>query len=250
MEFSCIVRQRILPTRTNPMPPCCPALDPMLEAPASGQTPSRERGAGACPGRRAAPVQGRTRVAAEGTTIASGGGLTDRYAAALYAHADDAHALDQVVGEMENLGHMIDASADFRRLLESPLIDLTEARKAALAVLEQSGFGKPVRDFVGVVATNRRLRQLREIVSAFARLVAERRGIITAHVASAHPLSDVQRQQLRARLIEAGYGNVNIHESVEPDLLGGLVVRVGARLYDTSLKSRLQRLQYAMKGAA
>ena len=62
--------------------------------------------------------------------------------------------------------------------------------------------------------------------------------------------NDVQRQQLRARLIEAGYGNVNIHEAVEPDLLGGLVVRIGARLYDTSLKSRLQRLQYAMKGAA
>ena len=80
--------------------------------------------------------------------------------------------------------------------------------------------------------------------------MAERRGIITAHVASAHPLSDVQRQQLRARLIEAGYGNVNIIEAVEPDLLGGLVVRIGARLYDTSLKSRLQRLQYAMKGAA
>ena len=75
-------------------------------------------------------------------------------------------------------------------------------------------------------------------------------GIVTAHVASAHPLNDVQRQQLRARLIEAGYGNVNIAATVQPDLLGGLVVRVGARLYDTSLKSRLQRLQYAMKGAA
>ena len=60
----------------------------------------------------------------------------------------------------------------------------------------------------------------------------------------------MQREQLRARLIEAGYGNVNILESVDPTLLGGLVVRVGARLYDTSLKSRLQRLQYAMKGAA
>ncbi|MBV8094159.1 MAG: F0F1 ATP synthase subunit delta, partial [Acetobacteraceae bacterium] len=67
---------------------------------------------------------------------------------------------------------------------------------------------------------------------------------------SAHPLNDVQRQQLRARLIEAGYGNVNIQEDVQSDLLGGLVLRVGARLYDSSLKSRLQRLQYAMKGAA
>ena len=184
------------------------------------------------------------------TTIASGGGLTDRYAAALYAHADEQHALDAVVAEMEGLGQLIDTSADFRRLLESPLIDVNQATRAALAVLEQQGFGKQVRDFVGVIAANRRLRNLRAIVHAFATLVAERRGIITAHVASAHPLTDVQRQQLRARLIEAGYGNVNMLKSVEPDLLGGLVVRIGARLYDTSLKSRLQRLQYTMKGAA
>jgi F-type H+-transporting ATPase subunit delta len=189
-------------------------------------------------------------VAAEGTTIASGGGLADRYATALYSHAEDSHALDEVVTQMEALGRMIDESADLRRLLESPLIDVNQACKAVLAVLRQEGFGKPVCDFVGVVAANRRLRNLREIVAAFARLVADRRGIITAHVASAHPLTDVQRQQLRARLIEAGYGNVNIQESVQPDLLGGLIVRVGARLYDTSLKSRLQRLQYAMKGAA
>lgn len=184
------------------------------------------------------------------STVASGGGLADRYAAALYAHAEDAHALDEVVAQMQQLGRLIDESADFRRLLESPLIDVQQARAAALAVLAQEGFGKPVHDFVGVVASNRRLRELRQIVGAFAALVARKRGVVTATVASAHPLNDVQRQQLRARLIEAGYGNVNIVEQVEPDLLGGLVVRVGARLYDTSLKSRLQRLQYAMKGAA
>jgi F-type H+-transporting ATPase subunit delta len=189
-------------------------------------------------------------VATEVSTIASGGGLADRYAAALYSYADDSHALDSVVSEMEALGRLIDSSADFRRLLESPLIDVKTATQASQAVLQQEGFGKPVRDFVGVIAGNRRLRALREIVSAFAAVVAHRRGIVTAHVVSAHPLNDVQRQQLRARLIEAGYGNVNISEKVDADLLGGLVVRVGARLYDTSLKSRLQRLQYAMKGAA
>jgi F-type H+-transporting ATPase subunit delta len=189
-------------------------------------------------------------VASGGTVISSGGGLVDRYAAALYSLAEDERALDTVVSEMETLGRLIDASADFRRLLESPLIDVQTARRAALAMLEQEGFGKLVRDFVGVVTSNRRLRALRPIVAAFASLVAEKRGVITAHVASAHALNDLQRQQLRARLIEAGYGNVNIDESVQPDLLGGLVVRVGARLYDTSLKSRLQRLQYAMKGAA
>jgi F-type H+-transporting ATPase subunit delta len=185
------------------------------------------------------------KVASEATTISSGGGLTDRYAAALYALADEQHSLDTVVSQMEALGQLIDSSSDFRRLLDSPLIDVKTATRAA-----QEGFGKEVRDFVGVISVNRRLRVLRDIVGAFAALVAERRGIITARVVSAHPLSDVQRQQLRARLIEAGYGNVNIVERVEPDLLGGLVVRIGARLYDTSLKSRLQRLQYAMKGAA
>jgi F-type H+-transporting ATPase subunit delta len=191
-----------------------------------------------------------TKVASEATTISSGGGLTDRYASALYSLADDNHVLDTVVSQMSDLGRLIDGSPDFRRLLESPLIDTKTALTAADAVLAQEGFGKEVRDFVGVITTNRRLRVLREIVNAFAALVADRRGIITAHVSSAHPLSDVQRQQLRARLIEAGYGNVNINERVDADLLGGLVVRIGARLYDTSLKSRLQRLQYAMKGAA
>lgn len=190
------------------------------------------------------------RVVSEATTIARGGGLTDRYAAALYAHAEDSNALDAVVSEMASLGTLIDNSPEFRRLIESPLIDVTTGTRAALAVLQQEGFGKPVRDFVGVISANRRLRALREIVTAFASLVAERRGIITAHVLSAQPLNDLQRQQLRARLIEAGYGNVNIQEQIQPDLLGGLVVRIGARLYDTSLKSRLQRLQYAMKGAA
>jgi F-type H+-transporting ATPase subunit delta len=189
-------------------------------------------------------------VASEGTVISTSGGLADRYAAALYSYAADQHSLDTVTQEMAGLGQLIDASADFRRLVESPLIDIHQARRAALAVLEQEGFSVPVRNFVGVVASNRRLHVLRNMVAAFANLVAEKRGVVTAYVASAHPLNDVQRQQLRARLIEAGYGNVNIHETVAPDLLGGLVVRVGARLYDTSLKSRLQRLQHAMKGAA
>ena len=184
-----------------------------------------------------------------GTTIASGGGLADRYAAALYSYADDTGQLDLVVSEMEQLGHLIAESADFRRLIDLPLIDIVQARKAALAVLSQEGFSKSLQDFVGVIANNRRLRNLPQIVAAFAGLVAEKRGVVTATIPT-HRLNDVQRQQLRARLIEAGFGNVNIVEQVEPDLLGGLVVRVGARLYDTSLKSRLQRLQNAMRGAA
>lgn len=180
----------------------------------------------------------------------SGGTLAGRYAAALYAQADDTRALDATVDEMQGLGRMIDQSPEFRRLLDSPLIDVTQARTAAVAVLKQEGFSELVQHFVGVVANNRRLGALREIVASFAALVASKRGVVVAKVVSAHPLSDVQREQLRARMIEAGYGTVNIEDSVDPSLLGGLVVRIGARLYDTSLKSRLQRLQYAMKGAA
>jgi F-type H+-transporting ATPase subunit delta len=176
--------------------------------------------------------------------------MADRYAAALYGYAEDINAIGPVVSDMDSLGRLIDQSPDFHRLMESPLIDVNQARTAAIAVLQGEGFGKAVQDFVGVVASNRRLRYLRDIVTAFATLVAQKRGIITAHVATAHPLTDLQRQQLLARLIEAGYGNVNIAETVDPTLLGGMVVRIGARLYDTSLKSRLQRLQFAMKGAA
>ncbi len=188
-------------------------------------------------------------MAAEGT-ISQTGGLPGRYASALYDLADERRELDLVVDQMDGLGRLVDQSPIFRRLMDSPLVDIAQSRAAAQAVLQQQGFGKTVTDFVGVIANNRRLPVLRGIVTAFANLVAAKRGVITATVASAHPLSTVQREQLRARLIEAGYGSVNILESVDPSLLGGIVVRIGARLYDTSLKSRLQRLQYAMKGAA
>jgi len=189
-------------------------------------------------------------VTSGGTTVSSGGGVADRYATALYSLASDQFLLDDVVQQMDRLGRTIDASADLRRLLDSPLIDVQTTTKAARAVLQSEGFGKLVQDFVSVVVANRRQNMLRVIVRDFAALVAHKRGVVVAHVRSAHPLTDVQEQQLRARLIEAGYGNVDIHKLVDPTLLGGLVVRIGARLFDSSLKSRLQRLQYAMKGAA
>ena len=188
-------------------------------------------------------------MASGGTTISQGGGLADRYAAALYDLADEQGSLDQTVEQASELGRLIDENADFRRLLGSPLIDVRQATEAARAVLEAEGFSPIIVRFVCVVAANRRLSRLRAIVSAFAQLVASKRGVVT-HVATAHGLSLPQREAVRARLIEAGYGNVNIEEQVDPSLLGGLVVRIGARLYDSSIKSRLQRLQFAMKGAA
>lgn len=175
--------------------------------------------------------------------------LADRYATALYALAEEQGALDRTVQEMDALGRLIDASADLRRMLQSPLIDVQTAQRALRAALTEQGYSKIVLDFVGVVASNRRAREMRAIVAGFAALVAERRGVVVAHVATARPLSPTQEQALRARLIEAGYARIEIATTVEPELLGGMMLRVGARLYDTSLRSRLQRLQYAMKGA-
>ncbi len=198
-----------------------------------------------------APVQyGNPALASGDSTISASGGLAGRYAQALYAYASDTNDLDTVVDQMSALGRLIDDSPDLRRLLASPVIDLDTAKLALRGVMEGQGFGKTVIDFAGVVAANRRLAALRHIVATFAALVAEKRGVVVAHVETAHPLSAVQEQQLRARLIECGYGNVDINKKVDPALLGGLVLRIGARLFDSSLKSRLQRLQYAMKGAA
>ncbi|HTI02393.1 MAG TPA: F0F1 ATP synthase subunit delta [Acidisoma sp.] len=176
--------------------------------------------------------------------------LSGRYATAVYDHAEEMGWLDRVIEEMDALGRLIDESPEFRAFLGNPLLDVQESTKAVRAVLQAQGFGSIVQDFVGVVSHNRRLFFLRAIVKSFADLVDRKRGVVRAQVVSAHPLTELQSTQLRARLTELGYGRVQIEEQVDESLLGGLVVKLGARLYDTSLKSRLQRLQYAMKGAA
>jgi len=117
-------------------------------------------------------------------------------------------------------------------------------------VLDRAGVGGEVRNLVGVLIANRRLAQLPQVARAFGDQLAVRRGQQAATVISAHPLSDTQRTQLAARLTEAGYSGVKLSEQVDPSILGGLIVRIGSRLYDNSIKSKLQRLQYVMKGAA
>jgi F-type H+-transporting ATPase subunit delta len=107
-----------------------------------------------------------------------------------------------------------------------------------------------VLNFVNVAVTNRRLRDLPALVTGFAAYVAEKRGEIVATVTTAHALTDLQRNQLRARLTESGYGSVRLIEHLDPALLGGMTLKIGAKLFDTSLKSRLSRLNYSLKGAA
>ncbi|WP_328702786.1 ATP synthase F1 subunit delta [Belnapia mucosa] len=182
-------------------------------------------------------------------------GLAARYALALLALADDRRkddpaALDRIAGDLESLGKLWSTDADFRGFIADPRLDSVAQRRGAFALLDRVGTGTEVRNLVGVLIGNRRLALLPQVVSSFGAQLAVRRGQQVAEVTSAHALTDTQRAQIAARLTEAGYSGIKLTEQVDPSILGGLIVRIGSRLYDNSIKSKLQRLQYAMKGAA
>jgi F-type H+-transporting ATPase subunit delta len=182
-------------------------------------------------------------------------GAPARYAHALLGLADDRRkddpgALDRIAADLEALFGLWRDDKSFRDFIADPRLDGAKQRAGAFAILERAGIGTEVRNLVGVMITNRRLAALPAVAQAFGALLAERRGQQTAEVTTAHPLTETQRAQIVARLTEAGYSNVRLAEQVDASILGGLIVRIGSRLYDNSIKSKLQRLQYAMKGAA
>jgi F-type H+-transporting ATPase subunit delta len=199
-------------------------------------------------------------VAAIDETIASAqtanaSGLATRYAQALLSLADDARrdepgAIDRIAGDLDRLFQLWRDDAGFRAFIADPRIDAASQRNASFGVMERAGIGKEVHNFMGVLIANRRLGAMPEIAAAFGTLLAARRGQQTAEVTTAHVLTDVQRAAIAARLTDAGYSGVRLVEHLDPSLLGGLIIRIGSRLYDNSIKSKLQRLQYAMKGAA
>lgn len=167
----------------------------------------------------------------------------------MYALAFERGALDKVVDEMAALGRLILDSPELARLVHTPFTE-SRTRGVLNQALAAQGFSELVLNFVNVVVMNRRLHDLAGLVAGFAVYVAAKRGEVVASVTSAHTLTDLQRSQLHARLTEAGYGNVRLIERTDPALLGGLTLKIGTRLYDTSLKSRLDRLNYSLKGAA
>ncbi|MFT8243645.1 F0F1 ATP synthase subunit delta [Roseomonas sp. BN140053] len=193
-------------------------------------------------------------MASEATTVSPDApaptGLAQRYAQALLDLARERKQVDAVAADMDTLFALWRDDASFQAFVSDPRLDSTAQRNGAFAVLERAGLGGDVRNLVGVLVNNRRLGVLPQVASAFGALLAEQRGQQTAEVTTAHPLTATQRTQIAARLTEAGYSNVRLVEHLDPSLLGGLVLKIGSRLYDTSIKSRLQRLSYAMKGAA
>jgi len=158
--------------------------------------------------------------------------------------------LDRIGTELEALFALCRDNTDMRAFIADPRFNAGIQRDRMFKILESAGITGEVRNLVGVLIANRRLSALPSVAHAFGGLIAARRGQQTAEVTTAHALSDTQRAQIVARLTEAGYSNVRLSETVDKSILGGLIVRIGSRLYDNSIKSKLQRLQYAMKGAA
>ena len=184
-------------------------------------------------------------MAARGT---SQGGLAARYAAALFDLADEQKQLDSVAGDLVALRGMMAESGDLRRLVGSPVLSRGDQGRAMAALLGAAGAGDLVRRFIGLVARNRRLFVLPAIIDAYLAQLARRRGEITAQVTSARPLDERQRQAVAEAVQRAVGGKVAVDAKVDAGLIGGLVVKVGSRMVDSSLRSKLQRLQLTMKG--
>ena len=176
-------------------------------------------------------------------------GLAERYATALYGMADEAKQLDAVADDLRGLKTLLEESDDLRRLVRSPLIGRQAQTGAMMAVLERAGAGDLIRRFVGVAGHHRRLFALGGMIDAYLAMLARRRGEETAYVSSAAALSDDQQARLAESLRKAVGSKVRVETAIDPSLIGGLVVRVGSQMIDSSVKSKLQRMQLAMKGA-
>ena len=174
--------------------------------------------------------------------------IAERYASALYELADESKALDQVAADLKAIRAMMASSADFMRLIRSPVLGRSEQAKAVSALAEKAGFSALTGRFLGTLASNRRLFALASVIDAFLAELARRRGEATADVTSAVALTPAQTQALEEALKSVVGSKVSVDLKVDQSLIGGLVVRVGSRMIDTSLATKLRRLRLAMKG--
>lgn len=189
--------------------------------------------------------QGSVQVA---STSQRSSGLADRYAKALFGLAVDARKLDAVVTDLDGFARMIDSSDDLQRMIRSPVMARRDTVKAVTALAGRAGMDDLTTRFLGMVADNRRLFALPRMIAAFRDLVAAERGETSAEVISAAELKPDTKRAVADAITKAVGGAVVIDARVDPRLLGGLVVKVGSRMIDSSLASKLQRLGLAMKG--
>ncbi|HEV7254101.1 MAG TPA: F0F1 ATP synthase subunit delta [Mesorhizobium sp.] len=178
----------------------------------------------------------------------SGSPLADRYARSLFELARESGSVEAVEWDLGRFEGMLRDSPDLERLVKSPVFSAEEQERALAAVLAQAGIGGLTANFLRVVARNRRLFAAPAMIEAYRRAAAEARGQVSAEVTTAHALSPEQEGELRRVLAEKSGGReVAIKLTVDPSLLGGLVVRMGSRQIDTSLKTKLNSLKFALK---
>ncbi len=176
-------------------------------------------------------------------------GVAARYAEAAFDLAHEANALDAVESDFKAIEAAIDASPALRTLLKSPIYDADEKGRAMAAIGEKLGVGALARNFLGVLANNRRLFALDGVLAAFFERLSAHRGEVAAEAISAAPLTDEQTRRLRGE-IERHVGKaVNLTARVDADLLGGMVVKIGSTMVDSSLRAKLNRLKTTLKEA-
>ena len=175
-------------------------------------------------------------------------GLAGRYATALFELAKTDKQLDQVADDLSVLAQMLNESDDLNRLIRSPVISRDDQGSAMAAVMEAAKISDLSRKFIGLVAQNRRLFALPAMIMAYQSLLNLLRGESTAAVVSAKKLTAKQLKAIEDSLKSATGTNVSVDASVDESLLGGLIVKVGSRMVDSSLKTKLNQLRFSMKG--
>lgn len=178
-----------------------------------------------------------------------GSGVAERYASALFEIAREAGQLDAVAGELARLGELIKDTPDLARFVRSPVFSADDQLRAMGAILDKAGIGGVAANLVKLAARNRRLFAVPEMITAFRRQLAAHRGEVEAEVTSAEPLSETHVAALKEALRATLGKDVDLALKVDPALLGGLIVKVGSRMVDTSLRTRLTQLRFAMKEA-
>jgi len=176
-------------------------------------------------------------------------GASGRYASAIFDLGKDSNALDALEGDLNQMKTAIDGNADLTYLMESPAFSRENQQKALSAVMDKMGVSDLTKRFVGLMISKGRLAMLPGAIAGFQERLADHRGQVVAEVTSAQPLSDAQRDALAAKLKNAFDKDVKIDDSVDPSLLGGLVVKIGSKMIDTSLRAKLSGLQRAMKAS-
>ncbi len=174
--------------------------------------------------------------------------LSGRYATALFDLAREKMSIDSVAASLSGLNQALEASADLRTLTSNPLVTRTQATAGIAAIAKAMKLDTLTSNFLGVLAENRRLAELANIVRAFNSLAAAHRGETTAEVTSAHKLEAAQVTALKKQLKAKAGRDVAIVQKVDPAILGGLVIKIGSEMIDSSIRTRLNALAVAMKG--